>query len=228
MNERLDPYQDGDAVASFTNYSSLLPQAQQGSPETTAPSHEGSKQPSEGKLDFLIHPDYRTARHGETSEHEEAARVHWFKEIEKIAENPQRILIILSSSTTEEQDQGDAVDAKLLLTAQEKLQERCIVVPYVEEDLSVYAQEIKEILVQNGLIEGKDLTEFSSSAFGEFAEACVVQIANELNQHLGLKRKTQIKTRKSLSIDGADSREVNTEVRRVINLLHLGGVVTKD
>lgn len=181
-----------------------------------------------GKLDFLIHPNYRTAMRGETAAHEESARTHWETEIDKIAADPRRILIILSSSTEQELTNTEAVDAALIAKAQTQLQERCIVVPYAEEDFGVYATKIKTALLEKGLIDEEKLPDFSSSAFGEYAEACVVQIADELNKYLGLNPKTQIRTGRSLSIRGEDSQLVNSAVREVINRLHLQRVVVNS
>ena len=178
-----------------------------------------------GKLDFLIHPNYRTAMRGEVSEQEETAQAKWEIEVGKIAADPRRVLIILSSSTAEELAGEKAVDAALIANAEARLQERCIVVPYTEEDLDVYAAKIKAALLESGLIDEASLPNLSSSAFGEYAEACVVQIADELNKHLGLNPKTQVRTGRSLSIDGEDSQSVNSAVREVINRLHLQRVV---
>lgn len=225
MAERLE---GADPAGSEAKLNDVSAQASLAGELTEIATGHKTNPPVPGKLDFLIHPDYKTASRGETSEHEQAAKDQWLEEIEKIAADPRRILIILSSSTASEQDEGQAVDVELISTAEKQLGTRCIVAPYIEEDLSVYADEIKKALVQSGLIDGRDLTAFSSSAFGEYAEACVVQIADELNRHLGLKKKTQVKTRMSLSIHGENNPGVNTEVRRIINELHLNRVVTND
>ncbi len=181
------------------------------------------------KLNFLIHPYYRKDVVKDDSEHEKTAASKWYREIEKIAGEPNKFLIILSTSREKEQQKKQAVDQKIISFAQEKLGDRCIVLPYVETDIPEYADQLKKELKNRGIIsKDSDLREFSSAAFGEYAELCVLQIADELNQSLGLKRKTQVSGYKSLSIDGPDSKKVNSAVREVINKLNLKRVVARD
>jgi len=183
----------------------------------------------EKKLDFLIHPYCHRDIKQEYSEHENVAGIKWYEEIEKISQNPNKFLVILATSTVEEQQQQEASDQEIISFAQEKLGNRCIVLPYVEADISQYTDELKKELIKRGIInDDDDLQSFSSSAFGEYAEVCVIQIADELNQSLGLRKKTQVSSHKSLSIDGPDSREVNTAIRSAINKLNLKRVVASD
>lgn len=180
-----------------------------------------------GKLDFLIHPYYKQAISGEASEHEEEVAQRWRETVDQIADDDRRVMVILASSTKEELLEG-APDTDIVTYAEKTLGERCITIPYIEEELSVYGGIIEEELQQRFDVSPEDIKNLSSSAFGEYAEVCVVQIADDLNRSVGLQKKTQVQPSKSLSIHGDTDRvSVHSEVRRVKNSLHLSGVTVR-
>ena len=201
-----------------------------------------------GKMEFLIHPNFESTSdfHADFDSPEKVGRLkseremvlRWKERVLKLEKNPQKILVIFSSSTSEQQLDGGAIDREIINFAKEKLGSRCVVLPKSSEYSSLYqdtenhAGQLLEELKKNGFIKNdEDVKDFSSVAFGEWSEACVMSVSSQINEKLGLNKETRLLTKDSLGIGGVNDKTVNSNTKHVLNQMRkrgLRGVVVKE